>query len=387
MLPSPRFAPIFTATLTTVVWLAGSACSGRSQLRTVRVDAPSLAANTIGLGTGQTVRVYLPPGYDRSVRRYPVLYFLPGYDDPAWVFTGGSLQGFRLREALDELLAKGRIEEMIVVIPNGATSMGGTFYTNSPVLGNWENYIVGELVAEVDRQFRTRADSAARAVAGTTSGGSGAILLAMRHPDVFGAVYAMDPVLLHPASLDPGGLCSAEDAGRLLDLQKSTAILPAKQAAMELKLTMQGLVGGQTEAGSLRAFFVALGAAFSPDGASPGLPVRFPFRRAGSGIVVDSAARAAIEEGLGDWKHKIARYEADLRKLRLLALDYGTGNGIRWLPAGCDHVAALLAAAGIPHRTFPHPADHESRFRERMEEFLLPTVSRVLHAPRGSNER
>jgi len=81
---------------------------------------------------------------------------------------------------------------------------------------------------------------------------------------------------------------------------------------------------------------------------------------------------------LGNWEEKTSRYGANLRQLQLLALDYGTDNGIRWLPEGCAHLAGILSSAGIPHRVLAHAGNHEDRFRERMEDFLLPIVSQVL---------
>jgi enterochelin esterase-like enzyme len=377
---NPRRSRILLTMVPALLVLVSSACGGRSRLLEMRIDAPSLQTNTVGLGSRQTVRIYLPPSYPHSQVRYPVLYFLPGYDDPVWIFTGGALQGFRMRDALDGLLAQRRIEEMIVVIPSGTTPLGGTFYSNSPVLGNWEDYVAGDLVTQVDRRFRTLARPEARAVAGTTSGGSGALLLAMHHPDIFGAVYALNPVLLHPGALDADGICSVADAGRYLSIQEATAALTEKQARLALKLYLQGQIGSDSEAAALRAFFITLGAAFSPNPSSPGLPVRLPYRRGAEGLEADPSARAAFESGLGDWQEKIRRYDGNLRSLRLLALDYGTGDSIRWLPKGCEHVAALLSAKGIPHRVLTHPGNHEDHFRERMEGFLLPILSQVLHA-------
>ncbi len=71
------------------------------------------------------------------------------------------------------------------------------------------------------------------------------------------------------------------------------------------------------------------------------------------------------------------------RRLRLLAIDCGTGTGIRWLPEGCVYLSDLMSSAEIPHRTLPHDGTQEDQFCERMEGFLLPMVSEVLHAQQG----
>lgn len=59
----------------------------------------------------------------------------------------GPVPGHDRASARRRLIARGVSEKMIVVLPSGATPLGGTFYNDSPVLGNWEEYISQELVA------------------------------------------------------------------------------------------------------------------------------------------------------------------------------------------------------------------------------------------------
>lgn len=367
-----------------VAVLVTAACGSGGRLRVVTVYAGSLKENLVGLSCRQQVLVYLPPTYGHDEeRRYPVLYFLPGYDDPAWIFSGGALQGFRLRDTMDRLVSGGRIREMIVVLPSGSTPLGGTFYVNSPVLGQWEDYISQDLVEYVDSHFRTLRRSSGRAIAGTTAGGSGALLLAMRHPDVFGSVYALDPVLLRPGAMNEAGLCDRAEVNRLVNLQEEWSLLPQHRARLSLTLYLQSRLGSSAESEHLQAFFVAMGAAFSPEPENRGLPIRLPYRRTARGLVPDPTAGDAFEAGLGGWAEKVVRYGPNLRCLRLIALDYGIETGIRWLPEGCAHVADLFASAGIPHRRLAHAGNQEDRFGERMQDFLLPMVSEVLHAQKG----
>ena len=58
-------------------------------MNTIKIDAPSLANNLVGEPTERTINVYLPPSYASSEKRYPVVYYLPGYGD-------SSVIGFRL---------------------------------------------------------------------------------------------------------------------------------------------------------------------------------------------------------------------------------------------------------------------------------------------------
>src|SRR5204863_6139881 len=68
------------------------------------------------------------------------------------------------------------------------TRFGGSQYVNSTATGRYEDYVVDELVPFVDAHFRTLASRDHRGVVGKSSGGYGALVLGMRHPDVFGAV-------------------------------------------------------------------------------------------------------------------------------------------------------------------------------------------------------
>ncbi|MCK4225489.1 hypothetical protein KAX29_01205, partial [candidate division WOR-3 bacterium] len=147
---------IITFTLSAFILLhtiAGFQCLGNpqtkikkvaeGQLIEVDIPAPSLENNLFGIPTEQPVAIYLPPSYSTSDKRYPVVYFLPGFSTPIIYFTSWCVfQGFMLKESIDKLIDTGVINEMIVVIPNGLTFMLGSFYVNSPVLGNWDDFIV-----------------------------------------------------------------------------------------------------------------------------------------------------------------------------------------------------------------------------------------------------
>ena len=74
------------------------------------------------------------------------------------------------------------------------TPVGYSWSVNSSVTGNWEDFVVKELVPDIDANFRTLANRDSRGIAGDRMGGYGAIRFGMRHPDVFGSVYALHPV-------------------------------------------------------------------------------------------------------------------------------------------------------------------------------------------------
>jgi hypothetical protein len=119
------------------------------QLIDTTIYAPSLHNNIFDDITQQPVAIYLP-SYASSDNRYPVVYFLPGFSTEYSDFLDGTFQGFMLRNSMDNLISSGTIKEMIVVVPNGLTFLFGSYYVNSSVRGNWEDYIVHDLVDYID---------------------------------------------------------------------------------------------------------------------------------------------------------------------------------------------------------------------------------------------
>lgn len=122
--------------------------------------------------------VILPESYDGR-ETYPTLYLLHGHDMP---YT----DWLRLRPDLAQLATA---HGMIIVCPDGANS----WYIDSPEdpTSRYETFIAQNLVPFIDHHFRTRPEKTARAITGLSMGGHGALWLAIRHQDTFGACGAM----------------------------------------------------------------------------------------------------------------------------------------------------------------------------------------------------
>jgi enterochelin esterase family protein len=132
------------------------------------------------------VPIYLPPGYAASGARYPTVYMLSGFTGRGTMQLNDSMWEENLAQRLDRLIASGAIRPLIVVMPDCLTRLGGSQYINSSAVGRYEDHVVQELVAFTDHKYRTIAQRDARAVVGKSSGGYGALILAMRNPNVFG---------------------------------------------------------------------------------------------------------------------------------------------------------------------------------------------------------
>jgi len=174
----------------------GTAPATTSKLLQLKIQAPSLKGNLLGDPTEQPVYVYLPPGYEGSTKRYPTLYLLHGFTANSNVWTNGSYQGMNLQALMDESIKNGKVREIIVVAANGWNAYKGSFYTNSVVTGNWEDFIVRDLVNYVDANYRTIGSPESRGIAGHSMGGYGSVMLGMKHPEIFSAVYALSPCCL-----------------------------------------------------------------------------------------------------------------------------------------------------------------------------------------------
>ena len=123
--------------------------------------------------------VILPDNYS-SLKEVPVVYLLHGYGGnyADWIIKA---KGFE--KAVDQY-------SMMVVCPDGGT---GSWYWDSPLDEDfrYETYVSKELVAWVDNKYKTIKGKAGRGITGLSMGGHGALYLAFRHPDVFGAAGSM----------------------------------------------------------------------------------------------------------------------------------------------------------------------------------------------------
>jgi enterochelin esterase-like enzyme len=135
------------------------------------------------LGRDVNYAAYLPPDYQVSKRRYPVVYLLHGYtdDESGWIQFG------EIGPIADRALAERKIPPMIIVMPDG----GVTWYIND-VEGKvrYEDMFVSEFIPFVDANYRTRADRQYRGVSGLSMGGWGTLSYALRHPDFFASCAA-----------------------------------------------------------------------------------------------------------------------------------------------------------------------------------------------------
>ncbi len=159
----------------------------KGTIKVLEHESNILKDNPLGDPSKRELYVYLPPDYDaESDKKFPVVYCLTGFTGRGKMMLNDSAFSPNLPERLDRLITEERIKPFIVVMPDCFTKYGGSQYINSSATGNYEDYLIDEIVPFVDENFRTINDRNSRAVTGKSSGGYGAMIMAMRHADIFG---------------------------------------------------------------------------------------------------------------------------------------------------------------------------------------------------------
>jgi S-formylglutathione hydrolase len=320
------------------------------------VPAPALEHNMVGDPAWDRVSVYLPPSYHRRpLRRYPVLYFLHGFAADDRAIVKGAYQNLNIRISMDSLVRVGAMREMIVVMPNARNAYDGSFYTDSPVTGNWEQFIARDLVDFIDRKYRTLRTRKARGLAGHSMGGYGALRIAMRHPETFSAVYGLS------------ACCLAFTDTVERTYQNNWRAALALRSWDEYK-----------KAGFITNLLVAEGAANAPDTANPPFFVSFPYVVSGDSLVLDqkTARRWAVRP-----LAMVRDHAGNLRRLAI-AFDAGTADAFKDIPIRAAELDRLLTELGIHHSFELYDGTHGSRIRSRMETKVLPFFSKQLAGAR-----
>jgi len=155
------------------------------------------------LGTSRRVSVYLPPGYDASIDRYPVLYLQDGQNlfDPNRAFVPGHDWG--LDETAEGLIHAGQIAPLLLVgVDHGGVDRIDEYTPSCDArrrvggrLGAYRHFLVDELKPWVDAHYRTRPEAASTGLAGSSLGGLATLEIGLTWPDVFGRLAAMSPSL------------------------------------------------------------------------------------------------------------------------------------------------------------------------------------------------
>lgn len=154
----------------------------------LEVESQVLKDNPLDDPAIRDLHVYRPPGYQESDRSYPVLFILSGFSSSSKKYLSHSTFAPAIHHQYEQVLSKEQGQPALLVFPDCKTSLGGSQYMNSPAVGAYRDYLTKEIVRKVDDKYRTRAHARHRGVFGKSSGGYGALRLAMKNPEIFGVI-------------------------------------------------------------------------------------------------------------------------------------------------------------------------------------------------------
>jgi len=283
------------------------------------IHSTNFAQSKIGTSPRRALQIYLPPGYDDSASRYPVVYFFPdafaGYSD---LFDHQGAQAL-----LDHAIAAGMIGKFILVDVDMNTSLGSSWCVNSPATGNWEDFVIDELKPYVDANFKTLPQRDSQGVAGEFMGGYCAIRFGMRHADVFGSVYA-----LHPVGTGSGL--------KVLDSLPNWDLMANAKSLDDVRKDGYSTI------------FTAIFQAHLPDPDKPPLYIDMPAHKVGGQLIIDTRLTERLRDNFF-LESMIPQYAENLKSLRGLKFDWGRSD------LNQDHVYSNQAFThklnefGIPH--------------------------------------
>jgi S-formylglutathione hydrolase FrmB len=163
------------------------------------LESAALRGNPLGDPATRPVFVWTPPAYDaQPERRFATVYVLQG-------LTGQARAWFNVSpfaKSFPDLVEAAGID-VIVVLVDAFTAVGGSQFIDSPAIGAYGTYFTDEVVPFVDARFRTLPEAAHRGIQGKSSGGFGAMVWGMRRPDLFGAFATHAGDALFDVSLAP----------------------------------------------------------------------------------------------------------------------------------------------------------------------------------------
>ncbi len=325
------------------------------------IDSRALAGNPLGDPRVRQIPVYLPPGYDGSKTAYPVIYWLHG-------FTGIGLSAINaspwipsLPECMDRAIAGGAPPAILVMV-DGFTKYGGSQYLNSDATGRYEDFVVTEIVAYIDRAYRTVAAPAGRGINGKSSGGYGALVLAMRHPDVFGAVASHSGDMYFEACYKP-------------DFWKFCTIVAKHGGVDEFLRAFLEMPKKTTDAlTAINIAAMAMAYSPNPERGTPGFDLPFDPH---TGKLDDAVWQRWLA---WDPLHLAERYSGALRTLRLIYFECGSRDQF-YLHLGARQLHQRLNALDIRHEYQEFDDDHTAVNYRYVES--LRRLCEALGAPGG----
>jgi hypothetical protein len=317
---------------------------------TAHIKAQTLK-NIAGENPERRVTVYLPPDYEKSDRRYPVIYYLHGF------FWSDSqlVESDKINQIFDRAIGFGKIKPVIVVMPDESTIYKGSFYANSKSAGNWSDFTSVELPNFFDKNYRTIAKKESRGIAGHSMGGNGALRNAFLHPDIFSSVYA----------LSPGILDAQYFAMTEIDLYKNLKNIKEPKDLSKPENARTNII-------------FAIARAYNANDKAP-FYADFPFSFAGEELKINASVVAELKKNSTS-ELIFSQYE-NIKKLKAIKFDWGRNDELAHIPPSCKSLSKNLEMLKIKHEAEEYIGTHGSEVSKengRIENEMLPFFNQNL---------
>jgi enterochelin esterase-like enzyme len=320
------------------------------------LDSKVLATNMLGDPTLRIIDVYVPAKHDG--RGLPLLVDLVGYTAGGPAHTNWKNFGENAPERIDRLIATGAMPPCVVAFPDCFTRLGGNQYVNSVAMGRWDDFLLTEAVPFVEKTFGC-GGAGKRGVFGKSSGGYGAMVHALLHPDFWSAAAS------HSGDAGFELLYFADFPRVLRALGKHGGSIEKWFAAFES--------APKTKDDDIHILMdFAQAASFDPD-PSAFLGIRLP---------VDPYTCELIPERWSNWKKwdpvsLVETHGEGLKTLKALYIDCGDIDQYN-IVYGSRRIHKRLEEMGVPHVYEEFPDDHTA-VDYRMDR-SLPILSKALSA-------
>lgn len=321
-------------------------------LQILTIPAPSLSSNLIGEPDVREISVLLPQSYHDNDNAYPVVYFLNGY---------GSSHKTSARLAHDAMTSLS-MEDLIVVCIDAVNRLGCSYYANSPVTGNWQDFVTEDVVGYIDSNYRTIAKASGRGLSGHSIGGFGAMNIALNTEGIFSHVYAMSPAVFAPEGLTAYGLQF-----------ESVSLLIQEYQSLSAQEARKRYLGRIENPGWQARYEFDYGSAFVYDENENGkAPYILLPERTASGEYLRDNIWGRYQNGLGGPPQRIRESRERLLKLDGLVVEYGDRDELTWVLDGCKYLVQQLYENEIPFDLRVYDGDHSSEIPGRLISDVLP---------------
>lgn len=326
----------------------------RGAVHRLTIESAVLKDNLLGDPTERLIDVYVPAG--STGKDLPLLVDLVGFTGGGPAHTNWKNFGENLPERLDRLIGEGTMPPCVVALPDCFTKLGGNQYINSAAMGRWDDFLREEAVPFVERKFGC-GGAGRRGCFGKSSGGYGAMVHALLHPEFWRAAASHSgdvgfDLLFIPDF--PKVLRALVPEGNSIQnwLDKFFAASKAKDEDIHILMVL------------------AMAATYDPD-PSAYLGIRLPITIDTCELIPDRWANFVKWDPLT----LVEKYGEGLKQLKALYIDCGDIDQYNLL-YGSRRMHKRLTELGVPHTYEEFPDDHTA-VDYRMD-VSLPILTKAL---------